>query len=62
MTLPADAIVKHGGQDLPAADARVPLPPRAPTTTELDASHMSMLSKPNEVAAVIMDAAAKVSH
>jgi pimeloyl-ACP methyl ester carboxylesterase len=32
------------------------------TTTELNASHVSMLSKPNEVAAVIMDAAAKAPH
>jgi len=32
------------------------------TTTELDTSHVSMLSKPNDVAAVIMDAAAKASH
>jgi hypothetical protein len=29
------------------------------TTTELKASHVSMLSQPNAVAAVIMDAAAK---
>ena len=32
------------------------------TTTELDTSHMAMLSKPNDVAAVIMDAAAKAPH
>jgi hypothetical protein len=32
------------------------------TTTELDASHVSMISKPNEVATVIMDAAAKAPH
>jgi pimeloyl-ACP methyl ester carboxylesterase len=32
------------------------------TTTELDASHVPMLSKPNDVAAVIMDAAAKALH
>ena len=32
------------------------------TTTELNASHVPMLSKPKEVAAVIMDAAAKASH
>jgi len=32
------------------------------TTTELIASHVSMLSKPKEVAAVIMDAAAKAQH
>ncbi len=31
-------------------------------TTELKASHVSMLSKPNAVAAVIMDAAAKAPH
>jgi hypothetical protein len=31
------------------------------TTTELNASHLSMLSQPKAVAAVIMDAAAKVS-
>jgi hypothetical protein len=29
------------------------------TTTELDTSHVPMLSKPNEVAAVIVDAATK---
>ena len=32
------------------------------TTTELDASHVAMLSRPNDVAAVIMDAAAKAPH
>jgi pimeloyl-ACP methyl ester carboxylesterase len=32
------------------------------TTTELKASHVSMLSKPKDVAAVIMDAAAKAPH
>jgi pimeloyl-ACP methyl ester carboxylesterase len=32
------------------------------TTTELNTSHVAMLSKPNEVAAVIMDAAAKAPH
>ncbi|MDP9224364.1 MAG: alpha/beta hydrolase, partial [Actinomycetota bacterium] len=32
------------------------------TTTELDASHVPMLSKPKDVAAVIMDAAAKAPH
>jgi pimeloyl-ACP methyl ester carboxylesterase len=32
------------------------------TTTELSASHVAMLSKPKEVAAVIMDAAAKAQH
>ena len=32
------------------------------TTTELSASHVPMLSKPTEVAAVIMDAAAKARH
>jgi pimeloyl-ACP methyl ester carboxylesterase len=32
------------------------------TTTELDTSHVPMLSKPNEVTAVIMDAAAKAPH
>lgn len=32
------------------------------TTTELNASHVPMLSKPNEVAAVILDAAAKSPH
>ncbi len=32
------------------------------TTTELNASHVSMLSKPNEVAAVIIDAASKAPH
>ena len=32
------------------------------TTTELSASHVPMLSKPNEVAAVIIDAAAKAPH
>ena len=32
------------------------------TTTELDTSHVAMLSKPNDVAAVIMDAAAKAPH
>jgi pimeloyl-ACP methyl ester carboxylesterase len=32
------------------------------TTTELDASHVVMLSKPKDVAAVIMDAAAKAPH
>jgi pimeloyl-ACP methyl ester carboxylesterase len=32
------------------------------TTTELNASHVSMLSQPKAVAAVIMDAAAKAQH
>jgi len=32
------------------------------TTTELDTSHVPMLSKPKDVAAVIMDAAAKAPH
>jgi pimeloyl-ACP methyl ester carboxylesterase len=32
------------------------------TTTELNTSHVAMLSKPNEVAAVIMDAATKAPH
>jgi len=32
------------------------------TTTELNASHVSMLSKPNEVAAVVIDAASKAPH
>jgi pimeloyl-ACP methyl ester carboxylesterase len=32
------------------------------TTTELNTSHVPMLSKPNEVAAVIMDAATKAPH
>ncbi|HEY3124337.1 MAG TPA: alpha/beta hydrolase [Thermoanaerobaculia bacterium] len=32
------------------------------TTTELSTSHVPMLSKPREVAAVIMDAAAKAQH
>lgn len=32
------------------------------TTTELPTSHVAMLSKPKEVAAVIMDAAAKAQH
>jgi pimeloyl-ACP methyl ester carboxylesterase len=32
------------------------------TTTELDTSHVAMLAKPNDVAAVIMDAAAKAPH
>ena len=32
------------------------------TTTELDTSHVPMLSKPKDVAAVIMDAAEKASH
>jgi pimeloyl-ACP methyl ester carboxylesterase len=32
------------------------------TTTELDTSHVPMLSKPEDVAAVIMDAAAKAPH
>jgi pimeloyl-ACP methyl ester carboxylesterase len=32
------------------------------TTTELNTSHVPMLSKPKEVAAVIMDAAAKAPH
>jgi pimeloyl-ACP methyl ester carboxylesterase len=32
------------------------------TTTELNTSHVPMLSKPNEVAVVIMDAAAKAPH
>jgi hypothetical protein len=32
------------------------------TTTELDTSHVPMLSKPKEVLAVIMKAAAKASH
>ena len=32
------------------------------TTTELDSDHVAMLSKPNEVAAVIMDAAAKATR
>ena len=32
------------------------------TTTELNASHVPMLSKPNDVATVIMDAAAKAPH
>src|SRR5262245_28389655 len=32
------------------------------TTTEVEASHVSMLSKPNEVAAVIVDAASKAAH
>ena len=32
------------------------------TTTELNASHVPMLSKPNDVAAVIMDAASKAPH
>jgi len=31
------------------------------TTTELDTSHVPMLSKPKDVAAVIMDAAAKAA-
>jgi hypothetical protein len=31
------------------------------TTTELQASHLPMLSKPKEVAAVIIDAAQKAS-
>ena len=31
-------------------------------STELDTSHVAMLSKPNDVAAVIMDAAAKAPH
>jgi pimeloyl-ACP methyl ester carboxylesterase len=32
------------------------------TTTELDTSHVPMLSKPKDVAAVILDAAAKAPH
>jgi pimeloyl-ACP methyl ester carboxylesterase len=32
------------------------------TTTELDTSHVPMLSKPKDVAAVIMDAAVKAPH
>jgi pimeloyl-ACP methyl ester carboxylesterase len=32
------------------------------TTTELNTSHVAMLSKPNDVAAVIMDAASKAPH
>ena len=32
------------------------------TTTELDTSHVALLSKPNDVAAVIMDAATKAPH
>ncbi len=32
------------------------------TTTELDTSHVPMLSKPKDVSAVIMDAAAKAPH
>jgi len=32
------------------------------STTELNASHVAMLSKPNEVAAVIIDAASKAPH
>jgi pimeloyl-ACP methyl ester carboxylesterase len=32
------------------------------TTTELDTSHVPMLSKPKDVAAVIVDAAAKAPH
>src|SRR5438876_2275986 len=32
------------------------------TTTELNTSHVPMLSKPNDVAVVIMDAAAKAPH
>jgi hypothetical protein len=32
------------------------------TTTELNTSHVPMLSKPNDVAAVIMDAAVKAPH
>ena len=32
------------------------------TTTELNTSHVPMLSNPNDVAAVIMDAAAKTPH
>lgn len=32
------------------------------TTTELETSHVAMLSKPKDVAAVIMDAAAKAPH
>ena len=32
------------------------------TTTELDASHVPMLSKPKDVSAVIIDAAAKAPH
>jgi len=31
-------------------------------TTELDTSHVPMLSKPNEVAVIIMEAAAKAAH
>ena len=32
------------------------------TTTELDTSHVPMLSKPKDVAAVVMDAATKAPH
>ena len=32
------------------------------TTTELNTSHVAMLSQPEAVAAVIMDAAAKAAH
>jgi pimeloyl-ACP methyl ester carboxylesterase len=32
------------------------------TTTELDTSHVAMLSKPRDVSAVIIDAAAKAPH
>jgi hypothetical protein len=32
------------------------------TTTELDSDHVAMLSHPNEVAAVIMEAAARAAR
>ena len=57
LTFAAPIIEKEGFISLPTETKRMKA-----KTTELDTSHVPMLSKPKDVAAVIMDAAAKAPH
>lgn len=55
------AVAKRDGTIAPDAERFFAKRMKA-TTTELDSDHVAMLSHPNEVAAIIMDAAAKAPH
>jgi pimeloyl-ACP methyl ester carboxylesterase len=61
-TKPSWCIVSKRDEAIPPDEERFFAKRMKATTTELDTSHVPMLSKPDAVAAVIMDAAAKAPH